>query len=166
MIGEAGDEEKWRGVLGYYGRLAMMSSPAGEYFVDWKNLGGSEDWRGGWRIMVDGGEGWGLWCPTFMLPRQLNGYFIWVGLGRRGEDLVVQTCYHRSTSSIVASMLLKCYVCLTVPLSGGNTNMTLKQHGQGQIKHNNTDLLVFPSPPWNKFHPGAPPSIMLRVLPT
>ena len=117
--------------------------------------------------MVDGEDGC-LWCPPFMLPRQLNGYFIWVWLGRRGGDLVVQTRYHVFTSSAVASMLLKCYVCLTVSLSGGNTNMTLTQHGQAQLKHdpNWTDLVVFPSPPWNKFHTGAPPSIMLRVLPT
>ena len=145
----------------------MMSSPAGEYFVDWKNLGGIENWCGRWRRMVDGADCW-LECPPFMLPRQLNGYFIWVELVRLGEDLVVKTRYHSSTSSTVASMLLKCYVCLTVPLSGGNTNMTLTQHGQAQLKHNPTltDLIVFPSPPWNKFHPGAPPSIMLRVLPT
>ena len=151
----------------------MMSSPAGEYFVDWKNLGGSLGWRGRWWRMV-GGENLWLWllCPPFMLPRQLNGHFIWVVLGRRGGDLVVQTRYHSSTSSTVASMLLKCYVCLTVLLSDGNTNMTLTQHGQAQLKHfdlltdNLTDLVVFSSPPWNKFHPGAPPSIMLRVLPT
>ena len=144
----------------------MMSSPAGEYFVDWKNLGGVGDWCGRWRRMVDGGDYW-LTCPPFMLPRQLNGYFIWVVLCRRGGDLVVKTSYHSSTSSTVASMLLKCYVCLTVPLSGGNTNVTLTQHGQAQLKHYVwTDLVVFPSPPWNKFDPGALPSIMLRVLPT
>ncbi len=149
----------------------MMSSPVGEYFVDWKILGGSEDWCRMWRGMVDDEELRWLSCPPLMLPRQLNGRFIWVGLGRDREDLVVKTCYHRSTSS-TASMwiieLLNYCVCLTIPLIGGNSNMTLKQQGQTQLKHynKNTVLVVFPSPPWNKFDRAAPPSIMLRVLPT
>jgi hypothetical protein len=100
------------------------------------------------------------------LPRQLNAHFIWVGLWRRGEDLVVRTCYHYSLSSSTASMLLNCFVCLTVPLIGGNSNLTLQQQGQTQLGHKWTDLVVFPSPPWNKFNSAAPPSIMLRVLPT
>ncbi len=153
----------------------MMSSTVGEYFVDWKILGGSEDWCGTWRKMVDGEEWLDLDCPPLMLPRQLNGHFIYVGLYRRGEDLVVKTRYHRSTSSTTASMLLNCFVCLTIPVIGGNSNMTLEQQGQTQLEHHPTStvLVVFPSPPWNEFDRGtrflkraAPPSIMLRVLPT
>ncbi len=60
----------------------MMSSPVGEYFVDWKIVGGDEDWSGQWLRVVDGEEEW-LVCPILMLPRQLNGHLIWMELVRR-----------------------------------------------------------------------------------
>ncbi len=68
--------------------------------------------------------------PPLKLPRQLNGHFIDVWLRRRGEDLVVRTNYNYSTSFSTASMLLNCCVCLTIPLIGGNSNLTLQQQRQ------------------------------------
>jgi hypothetical protein len=162
MIGDARDQKKWSGELKQFGSMPRMSSPFGEYFVDWKCLGGTEDSFDRSRRME-----W-LWCPTLMLPRQLNGHFISVVLFRRAEDLVFETRYHWSSPSNIFSTRLKCSLCLTVPLIGESPNMTLQQQGETQFVHypNWTDLVVFPSLRWNKIDTAAPPSIVLRVLPT
>jgi hypothetical protein len=36
MINDVGEKKKWGSELKEFGRMPMMSSPAGEYFVDWK----------------------------------------------------------------------------------------------------------------------------------
>ncbi len=102
-----------------------------------------------------------------MLPRQLNGHFIAVGLRRRGEDLVVVARYDVIASSYTKYMLINFYICLTLPLNSGNPTMSLQRQGQTQLygRSNLTELAAYPCAPWKTFHRDAPPSVMLRVFP-